>query len=63
MDCHVWFRDEPPHQEMESEYLGVLLTSAGKMEHEMEGRLGAASEVLQVLSWTVALKIKLSQKG
>ena len=40
----------------EFKYLGILFTSEGKMEHEVDRRIGAASAVMQVLYQTIVVK-------
>ena len=45
------------------EYLGVLFTSEGRMEREIDGRIGAASAVLWALHRPVVVKKELSQKA
>lgn len=44
-------------------YLRVLFTSKGKMEWEMDRRIGALSTVMQALYQTVVAKRELSQKA
>ena len=44
-------------------YLGVLFTSEGKMELEVDRWIGAASALMQALYWTVVVKRELSQKA
>ena len=50
-------------QAKEFKFLGVLLTSDGKMEHEMDRRFGAASAVLRVLLPTFVVKREPCQKA
>jgi len=47
----------------EFKYLGVLFTSEGKMEREMDRRIGAASAVMPALYRSVVVKRELSQKA
>ena len=47
----------------EFKYLGVLFTSEGRMEREIDGRIGAASAVLRALRRSVVVKKELSQKA
>ncbi|KAI3373073.1 hypothetical protein L3Q82_006342 [Scortum barcoo] len=49
--------------QVEFKYLGVLFTSEGKMEREMDRRIGAASAVLRTLIRSVVVKRELSQKA
>ncbi|KAK7925725.1 hypothetical protein WMY93_008035 [Mugilogobius chulae] len=44
------------------EYLGVLFTSEGRMEREIDRRIGTASAVMQSLYRTVVVKKELSRK-
>ncbi|TWW62706.1 hypothetical protein D4764_04G0013530 [Takifugu flavidus] len=44
-------------------YLGVLFTSEGRMEQEIDRWIGAASAVMRTLHWSVVVKIELSQKA
>ncbi|KAK0147518.1 hypothetical protein N1851_012990 [Merluccius polli] len=50
-------------QAKEFKYLGVLFTSEGKIEREMERWIGAVSAVMQALYWTAVVKRELSQKA
>lgn len=43
-------------------YLCVLFTSDGRMERQMERRIGALSAVMQMLLWSVVKK-ELTQKA
>ena len=47
----------------EFKYLGVLFTSEGRMEREIDRRIGAASAVMQSLYRTVVVKKELSRKA
>ncbi len=47
----------------EFKYLGVLLTSKGKTEREMDRRIGAASALIQALYQTFVVKSELRQKA
>ncbi|KAI3365818.1 hypothetical protein L3Q82_000807 [Scortum barcoo] len=44
-------------------YLGVLFTSEGKMEREIDRRIGAVSAVMCSVYRTVVVKKELSRKG
>ena len=47
----------------EFKYLGVLFTSEGRMEREIDRRIGAASAVMRTLHRSVVVKRELSQKA
>ncbi|KAM4551690.1 putative transposon-derived protein F52C9.6 isoform 1-T3 [Odontesthes bonariensis] len=47
----------------EFKYLGVLFTSEGRMEQEIDRRIGAASAVMRALHRPVVVKKELSQKA
>lgn len=44
----------------EFKYFGVLFTSDGRLEWEMDGRIGASSSVMRALLQSVIVKNKLS---
>jgi len=50
-------------QETEFKYLWVLFTSEGKMEWEMDRRIGTVSAVIWALYWSIVGKRELSQKA
>ncbi len=50
-------------QVKEFKYLGVLFTSEGKMDREMDMRIGAAAAVMRGLYQTVMVKRELSRKA
>ncbi|KAI3355076.1 hypothetical protein L3Q82_017954 [Scortum barcoo] len=53
-----------PQVEVEEfKYLGVLFTSEGKMEREIDRRIGAASAVMRSVYRTVVVKKELSRKA
>uniref|UniRef100_A0A8C6M1L2 Reverse transcriptase domain-containing protein n=1 Tax=Nothobranchius furzeri TaxID=105023 RepID=A0A8C6M1L2_NOTFU len=54
VECLLWVRDEVLPQVEEFKYLRVLVTSEGKLEHEIDWHIGAASAVV---------KRELSQKA
>uniref|UniRef100_A0A8C6W0Z1 Reverse transcriptase domain-containing protein n=1 Tax=Nothobranchius furzeri TaxID=105023 RepID=A0A8C6W0Z1_NOTFU len=56
-------RDEVLPQVEEFKYLGVLFTSEGKLEREINRRIGAASAVMRALYRSVVVKRELSQKA
>lgn len=41
VECLLWVREEIQPQVEEFKYLGLLFTSGGKMEQEVEKRIGA----------------------
>ncbi|CAM4428457.1 unnamed protein product [Leuciscus chuanchicus] len=47
----------------EFKYLGVLFTSEGRMEREIDRRIGAASAVMRALYRSVVVKKELSRKA
>ncbi|TWW54485.1 hypothetical protein D4764_0145930 [Takifugu flavidus] len=47
----------------EFKYLGVLFTSEGRMEREIDRRIGAASAVMRTLHRSVVVKRELSRKA
>ena len=49
VDCPLQVGEELLPQAKEFKYLGVLFTSEGKMEREMDRRIGAASADLRAL--------------
>jgi len=62
VDCSLQVGAECLPQAKEFKYLGVLFTSEGKMEKEINRRTGAAAAVEQALHRTVLVKRELSQK-
>ncbi len=50
-------------QVVEFKYLGVLFTSEGRMEREIDRRIGAASAVMRSMYWSVVVKKELSHKA
>ncbi|KAK3531015.1 hypothetical protein QTP70_007862 [Hemibagrus guttatus] len=44
-------------------YLGVLFTSEGRMDHEIDRRIGAAAAVMRSTYWSVVVKKELSRKA
>ncbi|TWW74379.1 hypothetical protein D4764_14G0003810 [Takifugu flavidus] len=47
----------------EFKYLGVLFTSEGRMEQDIDRRIGASSAVIRTLNRSVVVKRELSQKA
>ncbi|KAI3364387.1 hypothetical protein L3Q82_011187 [Scortum barcoo] len=60
--CPLQVSGEVLPQVEEFKYLGVLFTSEGKMEREIDRRIGAASAVMRSVYRTVVVKKELSQK-
>ena len=63
VDCPLQVGGESLLQVEEFKYLGVLFTSEGKMEREIDRRIGAASAVMRALRQSVVDKRELSQKA
>ncbi|XP_061618152.1 uncharacterized protein LOC133471975 [Phyllopteryx taeniolatus] len=61
--CHLQVGDEILPQVEEFKYLGVLFTSEGRMEWEIDRRIGAASAVMRTLYRSVVVKKELSRKA
>ncbi|KAI3368719.1 hypothetical protein L3Q82_025414 [Scortum barcoo] len=61
--CPLRVSGEVLPQVEEFKYLGVLFTSEGKMEREIDRRIGAASAVMRSVYRTVVVKKELSRKG
>ncbi|KAI3355481.1 hypothetical protein L3Q82_018317 [Scortum barcoo] len=61
--CPLRVGGEVLPQVEEFKYLGVLFTSEGKMEREIDRRIGAASAVMRSVYRTVVVKKELSPKG
>ncbi|KAI3374132.1 hypothetical protein L3Q82_005987 [Scortum barcoo] len=62
--CPLQVSGEVLPQVEEFKYLGVLFTSEGKMEREIDRRIGAASAVMRSVYRTVVVKKKeLSREG
>jgi len=59
LECSLRVGNELLPQAKEFKYLGVLFTSEGKMEREMDRRIGAASTVMRALYWSVVVKREL----
>jgi len=62
-DCSLQVGTECLPQAKEFKYLGVLFTSEGKMEREIDRRIGAAPAVKQALDRSVLVKRELSRKA
>uniref|UniRef100_A0A8C6M0A0 Reverse transcriptase domain-containing protein n=1 Tax=Nothobranchius furzeri TaxID=105023 RepID=A0A8C6M0A0_NOTFU len=63
VECILRARDEILPQVEEFKYLGVLFTSEGRLEREIDRRIGAASAVMLALYRSVVVKRELSQKA
>ncbi|XP_049899777.1 uncharacterized protein LOC126389867 [Epinephelus moara] len=63
VDCPLQVKGEVLRQVEEFKYLGILFTSEGRMEREIDRRIGAASAVMQALIRSVVVKRELSQKA
>ncbi|KAI3373860.1 hypothetical protein L3Q82_022440 [Scortum barcoo] len=61
--CPLRVGGEVLPQVEEFKYLGVLFTSEGKMEREIDRRIGAASAVMRSVYRTVVVKKELSRKA
>ncbi|KAI3377132.1 hypothetical protein L3Q82_000325 [Scortum barcoo] len=61
--CPLQVGGEVLPQVEEFKYLGVLFTSEGKIEREIDRRIGAASAVMRSVYWTVVVKKELSRKA
>ncbi|TWW52999.1 R2DM Retrovirus-related Pol polyprotein from type II retrotransposable element, partial [Takifugu flavidus] len=62
VECLLRVEEILPQVE-EFKYLGVLFTSEGRMEREIDRRIGAASTVMRALHRSVVVKRELSQKA
>nr|XP_049580441.1 charged multivesicular body protein 1a isoform X3 [Syngnathus scovelli] len=63
VECPLRIGDEILPQVEEFKYLGVLFTIEGRMEREIDRRIGAASAVMRTLYRSVVVKRELSQKA
>ncbi|KAI3356259.1 hypothetical protein L3Q82_017506 [Scortum barcoo] len=61
--CPLRVGGEVLPQVEEFKYLGVLFTSEGKMEREIDRRIGAASAVMRSVYRTIVVKKELSRKA
>ena len=61
--CSLWVGGELLPQVEEFKYLGVLFTSEGRMDREVDRRIGAAAAVMWLLYWSVVVKRELSRKA
>ena len=63
VECSLRVGNEILPQVEEFKYLGVLFTSEGRLEREINGRIDTASAVLRALHRPVVVKKELSQKA
>ena len=56
MDCPLQVGEELLPQVKELKYLGVLFTSEGEIEREIDRQIGAASAVMWMLRQSVVVK-------
>ncbi|KAK0145403.1 Actin-binding LIM protein 3 [Merluccius polli] len=63
VECTLRVGDEILPQVEEFKYLGVLFMSEGRMEREIDRRIGAASAVMRTLHGSVVVKRELSRKA
>ena len=63
VDCSLQVGTKCLPQAKEFKYLGVLFTSEGKVEREIDRRIGAAAAVKQALHRSVLVKRELSRKA
>ena len=63
VECPLQVGEEVLPQVEEFKYLGVLFTSDGTMEREIDRRIGAASAVMRTLYSSVVVKKELSRKA
>ncbi|KAK3566414.1 hypothetical protein QTP86_032266 [Hemibagrus guttatus] len=61
--CTLQVGGEVLTQVEEFKYLGVLFTSEGRMDHEIDRRIGAAAAVMRSMYRPVVVKKKLSRKA
>ncbi|XP_047467164.1 uncharacterized protein LOC125023726 [Mugil cephalus] len=63
VDCSLRVGEEVLPRVEEFKYLRIFFTSEGRMEQEIDRRIGAASAVLRVLNQSVVVKRELSRKA
>ncbi|TWW53707.1 hypothetical protein D4764_0113540, partial [Takifugu flavidus] len=63
VECLLQVKEEILPQVEEFKYLGVLFTSEGRMEQEIDRWISAASAVMRTLHRSVVVKRELSQKA
>ena len=60
-DCEVKIDEEVIDQVDEMKYLGVIISSDGRMEKEVEARIGSATQVIGGMNETVLKRKELSR--
>ncbi|TWW73526.1 hypothetical protein D4764_15G0009200 [Takifugu flavidus] len=60
VECLLRVKEELLPQVEEFKYLGVLFTSEGKMEQEIDRRIGAVSAVMRTLHWSVVVNLPVN---
>ncbi|KAK0142406.1 hypothetical protein N1851_019850 [Merluccius polli] len=63
VECTLRVGDEILPQVEEFKYLGVLFRSEGRLEREIDRRIGAASAVMRTLHGSIVVKRELSRKA
>ena len=63
MECTLRVGEEVLPQAEELKYLGISFTSEGRVEREIDRRIGAASAVMRTLNRSVVVKRELSCKA
>ncbi|TWW69272.1 hypothetical protein D4764_18G0000780 [Takifugu flavidus] len=63
VECLLQVGEEVLPQVEEFKYLGILFTSEGRMEREIDKQIGAASAVMWALNRSVVVKKELSRKA
>ncbi|KAK3568142.1 hypothetical protein QTP86_031382, partial [Hemibagrus guttatus] len=63
VSCTLQVGGEVLPQVEEFKYLGVLFTSEGRMDREIDRRIGAAAALMCSMYWSVVVKKELSQKA
>ncbi|TWW70927.1 hypothetical protein D4764_17G0004100 [Takifugu flavidus] len=63
VECLLRVGEEVLPQVEEFKYLGILFTSEGRMEREIDRRIRAVSAVMRVLNQSVVVKKELSRKA
>ncbi|KAK3537481.1 hypothetical protein QTP70_012107 [Hemibagrus guttatus] len=61
--CTLQVGGEVLPQVEEFKYLGVLFTSEGRMDREIDRHIGAAAAVMRSMYWSVVVKKELSRKA
>ncbi|KAK3538555.1 hypothetical protein QTP86_006718 [Hemibagrus guttatus] len=61
--CTLQVGGEVLPQVEEFKYLGILFTSEGRMDREIDRQIGAAAAVMRSMYWSVVVKKELSRKA